>query len=638
MGFQPWQYIAARLDPRFLETADDLVRDDDELVGIAVENFQRQLQYASDRLRSNKSTLLRALTKDPAAIYSASEEMQDDRDVILSAVTIEPLYPYEWMFCVLGERYNPEFLGGLSCASERLRDDHDVVMASVKTNGYSLKFASDRLRDNEDIVMAALKSSSYGAIKVASERFRSNRDLVREAVLAGSIKYVSTSMLTKELVEIGLNKSPAIFSDLPSKWRQSDDLLKIALQFDGKYLEFATDKQKADFDLVMMAIESNPLALKFASPKIKNKDKLLEAAVLRGLLLPEKYFSNERLAHINLQNIKRSQDHSDQKPTLVYDDWYAGDWLKKIIKHHSSSLEIAKAAMNCKGPKPQTDYFVLFDDELRASVEFCSAAIAAECYVYNLLSDDLKANRDLALSYVESSSSPDLKKLPEALASDVEIVKKCLQKWPYNVDYLSPQFVDLPEAFRAKVLKSFDGSNLSDQEIEKLSADLDLLNEAAEKVPRIFMLRKGLQSNRDALLKAAGRARSDYGSRILDELASDYEVLERLEFIPENIPPAILSDREFIKKRVLGPHGFNGLDTEIQSDEELINLYLKEGSRDISRRYDDLPAHIKKRESIVLLAISVGAISWLHMIPEKLQNDDRILNAFYDWLQKNPAS
>jgi hypothetical protein len=38
MTFQPWQYIAARLEYNFLNDANEAVRDDEELVSIAVQN------------------------------------------------------------------------------------------------------------------------------------------------------------------------------------------------------------------------------------------------------------------------------------------------------------------------------------------------------------------------------------------------------------------------------------------------------------------------------------------------------------------------------------------------------------------------------------------------------------------------
>lgn len=637
MKFQPWQYVAARISARFLEESNEDVRDDESLVGISVQNAGRNLQYASERLRAHKATVLLAISSDPLAIQYASVELQDDYDVILAAVDCPPR-SLDWMFCVEGAHYHPKLLGGLSCASERLRDNYDIVMTSVKQNGYSLKFASERLRDNDEIVEEALKSTKYRAIKVASERFRTDRELVHDAVTAGAIEYVSPSFLTKELVEVAVKNSPYIYSVLPNKWRDEDSILHLAIRSDGKYLEFANDRQKSDLDTVKMAIQSNPIAFQFALPKIKQKDELIQLAVTGGLLLPEKYFSNEKLVLINLMNVKRYQESGNQPAVLFYDDWYKGDWLKKSIKSHTSSRDVAIAAIQCRGEKPKAQYFELFDDEVKRDFEFCRAAIAAQPYIYQILPDEMKGNRDLALQFIEASSSPELKKLPDALSVDREIVRRCLLKWVYNVDDLPLEFADLPEAFRAKVLRSFDGSDLTDKDIEKLCANPDLLEETAQERSRILLLRRGLQGDRQVLLKAARRAQSDYGSSILDELAADYEILEQLEFIPENIPPQILADREFIKKRVLGPWGFRGLSNEIQSDDELVMLFLEAGKGDPESRFNGLPAHVKKRQKILLFAISVGAIRSTHHIPEKFQNDDVVLNAFYGWLEKNLPS
>ena len=636
MAFQPWYYLAARYNLSFLEDADEAVKDNDELVKIAVQNWPC-LQHASDRLRSDKSIVLLAVSNDSLAIQYASDELRDDYDIAMAAVKTQPNSDMDWVCCIEGWSYNPERLGGLSAVSQRLRDNFDVVLASVKMNGYSLKFASDRLRDNDEIVLEALKSSNYGALAVASERFRSDKDIAYAAVSAGAISAVKKSLLNRELVAVAVTKQPSCFGDLPSKWRDDDEILKIAISADGKYLEFANEIQKSNFDLVKLAIESNPISLKFASKKIKNKEQLLEIAVSRGLLLPEQKFSNETLVLTNFANMRLDNERSSVDPQkLFYDDWYAGDWLKKIIKQHPASRDIANAALECKSPRPKTEYFPLFSEELRNDISFCCAAIRSSSYIYKMLSEELRSNRDIALTFIEGDSTPDLEDFPPSLLSDIEVVKKCLVKWRYNVRKLPVQFSHLPEAFSAKVLSSFDGSDLTDQEVERLCSDRELLAELSRTGPRVLLLRKGLQGVRDLLIAAAKRADNDYGSRILDELAKDREILKELRFIPENIAPEILADRSFIEDRVKSRHGFRGLDSKYQSDDDLVTLYLKADPKEVSERFQRLEAHIKKRENIVLLAISLGAIHSRFDIPEKYENNDRVLNAYYEWFDKSP--
>lgn len=634
MAFQPWHYLAARYNSRFLETADEAIRDNEQLVNIALQN-SFCFQHASERLRSNKATVLVAVANDSLAIQYASEELRDDYDVAMAAVQTKPYSDFDWADCLEGRSYNPERLGGLSAVSSRLRDNFDVVLASVQTNSYSLKFASDRLRDNDEIVLEALKSSNYRALAVASERFRSDRDIAAAAVAAGSISAVKKSLLNRELVILALTNDPYCLSDLPSKWREDDEIIKLKIAADGMYLENATEKQRADFEIVKLAIENNPLSLKFASPKIKNKEQLFEIAVSCGLLLPEKKFSNEKLVLKNFSNMKLDNERGSADPKLFYDNWYSGDWLKKIIKLHPASRDIAAAALECKSPRPKEEYFPLFSEELRNDVSFCCAAIRSSSYIYKMLPEELRSNRDIALTFIESDPTPELKDVPPSLVSDVELVKRCLVKWPYNVRELPAQFSNLPEAFSAKVLSSFDGSDLTDQEVERLCSDGELLAELSRSNPRVMLLRKGLQGDRDLLIAAAKRADKDYGSRILDELAADREILKELRFIPENIAPEILADRHFIEDRVRSRHGFRGLDSKYQSDEELVALYLKADLKEVSERFQRLEAHIKKRENIVLLAVSLGAIHLQMDIPEKFEKNDRILNAYYEWFDQS---
>lgn len=83
--------------------------DDEDIVNTAVQNEGLVLQYASDRLKNNKSIVLNAVRKTGIALQFASANLKADKEVVLVAVKNDPY--------------------ALSEASEDLKYDDDILDA-----------------------------------------------------------------------------------------------------------------------------------------------------------------------------------------------------------------------------------------------------------------------------------------------------------------------------------------------------------------------------------------------------------------------------------------------------------------------------------------------------------------------------
>lgn len=94
-----------------------------------------KLNWVSDRLRGDKTYIMRWCKVVGSAIQYASEELKNDPDVCRTA---------------LKHGADLEMLG------EDARDDFDIVYLGVKKNGYSLEYASERLKNDFIITLTAL--------------------------------------------------------------------------------------------------------------------------------------------------------------------------------------------------------------------------------------------------------------------------------------------------------------------------------------------------------------------------------------------------------------------------------------------------------------------------------------------------
>ena len=94
------------------------------------------LEYASENLKNNYDIVMVAVTDHGGSLIYASEDLQNNYDIVMAAVTI--------------------YGKSLEYASNNLQNNYDIVMAAVTNCGYALGFASKDLQNNNDIVMAAV--------------------------------------------------------------------------------------------------------------------------------------------------------------------------------------------------------------------------------------------------------------------------------------------------------------------------------------------------------------------------------------------------------------------------------------------------------------------------------------------------
>ena len=94
-----------------------------------------ELKFVSDELKNDKEIVLVAVTEYGVALEYASDTLRNDREVVLAAVRQD------------GD--------ALVHASDELKNDREIVLAAVHQNGWALQYASEELRNDKEIVLAA---------------------------------------------------------------------------------------------------------------------------------------------------------------------------------------------------------------------------------------------------------------------------------------------------------------------------------------------------------------------------------------------------------------------------------------------------------------------------------------------------
>ena len=158
--------IAVALDPDCLQDASEALRNDREIVLLAVCHHTGDrssvLKWASSSLRNNREVVLAALANDDGGhtcLEYVSQDLRRDKELVLVAMRN----------------------GGWLEFAPAFQNDKDVVLESVRSCGVSLEFASEACQNDKDIVLVAMQENGYG-LQFASEALRDDEEIVSAAV------------------------------------------------------------------------------------------------------------------------------------------------------------------------------------------------------------------------------------------------------------------------------------------------------------------------------------------------------------------------------------------------------------------------------------------------------------------------
>lgn len=178
--------IAITLHPRAIQFADSKWRADRAVCVAAVSQDGLMLRHCSEDMCNDPTVVLAAVGQFGQAIQFAGHSMRATKAVALRAVQRDG-----WALQYIDEALlsdkdvglaavseNPMSLGHLS---ESLRSDRDVVLKAVQSGGKALQYAHPSLRDDSQVVLAAV-SSDGRALQHASIRLRGDRRVVEVAV------------------------------------------------------------------------------------------------------------------------------------------------------------------------------------------------------------------------------------------------------------------------------------------------------------------------------------------------------------------------------------------------------------------------------------------------------------------------
>jgi len=214
----------------------------------------------------------------------------------------------------------------------------------------------------------------------------------------------------KDIARLAIQTEPWCAVALDSRLLQDRELLLIALQTSGTFLQLATPECQANQDIVLLAVQQSGTALEFASAALRaNHDVALTAVQQKGeaLQFAEPEVRDDRV--IVVAAIKQS-------PLALQ---FASASLR--ADHELVSMAVRQTGMALRFAEP----------ELQEERDIVNLAVRQSGAALQFASHALRADREMVLTAIKQSAwaldfaSPELKADPEMLGAAICTAIKC---------------------------------------------------------------------------------------------------------------------------------------------------------------------------------------------------------------------
>jgi len=152
------------------------IQDNKDAVIKIVGKYGRELEYASDRLKSDKEVVISAVLSSPASIKYADHKLQGDSDVILEALNKLNNGFYEETD---GEFYEADVI--MKYVPYSLVSDKEFMLKAIKIYPDSYRYASTNLMNDKDFILDAVRSNS-DVLEFLDSELRSDKEIIMTAV------------------------------------------------------------------------------------------------------------------------------------------------------------------------------------------------------------------------------------------------------------------------------------------------------------------------------------------------------------------------------------------------------------------------------------------------------------------------
>ena len=464
------------------------LRSDMDIVMMAVSTYGEDLVAASKGLREEFCVVLRAVQQNGFALKFASSKLKASRSIVWSAVKQDYrslVYANKELQNDLMIRIHEIQSGSSNWIDSSKFDQDDAKMIVESFSPYDMRYTDfSGNKEKSDLVVERFVSTSFMYIadkhsRSAEAHYTKTIDpivphppdndyyrILREyphlnknrvlAMAAASIDWRALAFVNEDVRNESTIFLKALEPDfkvdvLRQRWmvlqyagekvRDDYQVIVSALRINGNALQYASERLRSEVSVVLLALESCPEALQFASRDLLNSREFIKNKILDqgyGFLCCDSEFCTDRDLVIQSIINTSGRDFELLKSSLRFD------------------LEVIIAAINC-----DDEQFKYVHEVHRCSVESIKHIVERCENPHSILSIlwysglEIRAHRDIVKESVRKNPFA-LMLVNEEFKNDIEIVRLAVEQVPLLIKYAG---------YRIKKDKSMESYVMNEQPI-----------------------------------------------------------------------------------------------------------------------------------------------------------------------------
>ena len=163
-------------DPRSYEKLSDEQKNDEEILLAAMESkkggsFYTPFKFASAELKSNKSLVLKVLSKSGVSLEHVSDELKEDKEVVLEAAKQTG---YSLQYADENFRKDKEIIlyaardGASNYIDSSFKNDQEICLSLIKKNASNIFWCDESLKKDKAFMIKAIEQNKFVTLEDVS--------------------------------------------------------------------------------------------------------------------------------------------------------------------------------------------------------------------------------------------------------------------------------------------------------------------------------------------------------------------------------------------------------------------------------------------------------------------------------------
>lgn len=358
----------------------------------------------------------------------------------------------------------------MATAPRAYKSDIEFARLTLEHGGIAvMKHWAPVLRNNFDLALETIMFDKL-AINELPPTIINNAEFMVKQILEGYITLADIPEKYKNLTFIrrGIAKTPSIYARFGPEIRDNFDITMIAVNLEGNYLQYASDRLKANEEICRKAIESNGYAIQHCYEEFRMRPDMCTTAI-ETTGIAYKFIPSEIKLHYEISRLAIEMDILNAKylPPVFYDDidfisnpmWIKRnivkylpteskllaniEFLGKVIEINPQSViaSLQQEAIEPLRPKitsmlsTHSNLFTLGSSALRGDLEFAILVLNQKKYIYHAISSPL--NENILVIEVALRNDPFLfPSLPQHIRNKHEVIMLAMLLLGKNLQHI----------------------------------------------------------------------------------------------------------------------------------------------------------------------------------------------------------